>query len=528
MRALVLLAALVPAALAAQTADGPARPISLDEAVRLAQQNSPTTIAARNTITANEATLRTRWSAYLPTLSGSYGGNKTLGRTLLQGQLAPNVELWNFSRGLTANLALFDAGERMFNLQAARANVISAEASERGQRFSVAYSVSQQYYAALAARESRSAAVAALEEALQNLRAATARTAARAATRSDSLRSVLAVGNQQVAVLTADSDLQNANAALTRLVGTSFLVTAVEADTGRLQIVSADSAELVRALETTPSILTAQAALTAAKASLKASRTTYFPDLSLSYTMSGSNTSSGFDWGQGQFSGSKSVRLSLSIPIFSGLGREETVLRASLTEMNATASLRDARLLTQQQLVQYVGQLRLAQARIAIQQASLEAALEDLRVQQQRYSLGASTQLELLTTQTQLNSARYNLVSARYQVRIARRSSNSSLAARSVAFRLSSSVNTDMSFSPGMVPGASSTVVSGRAGAPAVAAGCNRKKEQALPIETTAVSRRAIVSEATASGQVEPINVIEVKSSPPARSPRCRWRPARW
>ena len=62
----------------------------------------------------------------------------------------------------------------------------------------------------------------------------------------------------------------------------------------------------------------------------------------------------------------------------------------------------------------------LAQARIAIQQASLEAALEDLRVQQQRYSLGASTQLELLTTQTQLNSARYNLVNARYQVRIAR------------------------------------------------------------------------------------------------------------
>jgi outer membrane protein len=41
-------------------------------------------------------------------------------------------------------------------------------------------------------------------------------------------------------------------------------------------------------------------------------------------------------------------------------------------------------------------------------------------VQQQRYDLGASTQLELLTTQTQLNSARFNLVNARYQVRIAK------------------------------------------------------------------------------------------------------------
>ena len=45
-----------------------------------------------------------------------------------------------------------------------------------------------------------------------------------------------------------------------------------------------------------------------------------------------------------------------------------------------------------------------------------------------------------------------------------------------------------------------------------VAVACRREKEQELPIETAAVARRTIVSEATASGQVEPINVIEVKS----------------
>ena len=43
-------------------------------------------------------------------------------------------------------------------------------------------------------------------------------------------------------------------------------------------------------------------------------------------------------------------------------------------------------------------------------------------------------------------------------------------------------------------------------------AACRRQKAQTLPIETAAVTRRTIVSEATASGQVEPINVIEVKS----------------
>ena len=44
------------------------------------------------------------------------------------------------------------------------------------------------------------------------------------------------------------------------------------------------------------------------------------------------------------------------------------------------------------------------------------------------------------------------------------------------------------------------------------AGACRREKEQTVPIETAAVARRTIVSEATASGKVEPINVIEVKS----------------
>lgn len=417
----LLVAALLPALASAQSADGGARSISLGEAIRLAQQNSPQTIAARNAVNANEATVRTRWSAFLPTLSANAGAGRQGGKTFFQGELVPyRGDPWSFSRGVSANLMVFDAGDRMFLLQAARANVASAEASERSQAFSVALSVAQQYYAALAARENRSAALTALAEAEQNFRAANARLAAGAATRSDSLRSVIQVGNQRLAVLTSENDLQNANASLTRLVGTPFSVTPSEADTARVDVVVADSTELVRALDTAPSIVAAQAAVNAARASVKSARTDYFPTLSMSYGMSGSNTSPNFDWGSGPFSQSNSLRFSVQIPIFSGLGREETGLRARIAEMNAQASLRDAKLLGLQQLVQYLGQLRLAQERIAIQQASLEAAQEDLRVQQERYRLGASTQLELLTTQTQLNSARYNLVNARYQVRIAR------------------------------------------------------------------------------------------------------------
>ena len=110
MRAL-LFAALVPAALSAQDA---ARQISLTEAVQLARQNSPQMISARNNINANEATVRTRWSAFLPTFSGSIGSSWGAGQVFdNKGDIVTrnNITPWNWSRRLSASSeASFQAG----------------------------------------------------------------------------------------------------------------------------------------------------------------------------------------------------------------------------------------------------------------------------------------------------------------------------------------------------------------------------------------------------------------------------------
>jgi outer membrane protein len=110
----------------------------------------------------------------------------------------------------------------------------------------------------------------------------------------------------------------------------------------------------------------------------------------------------------------------MQVPIFNNFNREDQVLRARVARDNADAQLRDARLAAQQSFVQQFGALRTAEARIRIQQASVLAADEDLRVMQQRYNLGASTLLDLLTSQSQLNQARADLIQARQDYRIAR------------------------------------------------------------------------------------------------------------
>ena len=79
-----------------------------------------------------------------------------------------------------------------------------------------------------------------------------------------------------------------------------------------------------------------------------------------------------------------------------------------------------AQLAAQQSLAQALGTLNLAQERIRIQQETVVSAEEDLRVQTERYELGAATLLDVLTSQTTLNQARLALIQARFDARIAR------------------------------------------------------------------------------------------------------------
>jgi len=414
---------LLPSALAAQaSADSVARPISLDEAVRLAQRNSPSTVQASGAIRANAASVRSAYLAFVPSLSFNTGASKQNGdRFDSQGQLVPFTgQAWQYSSGLTANLQLFDGGSRFYDLKSAKASVASAEANETLALYNVALSVKQQFYAVLAAREAESAANAQLEQAQEQFKTASAKVAAGAATKSDSLRAVIQVGNAQLSLLQARNALNIANASLTRLVATPFVVTASVSDSSESLELRADSAEIAALALRGPAVQQAEEAHTVARIGERASLTSYFPTISMSFNRGGNGVDSRFGWGDSRYAYSQTMRFSLQFPFFSQGTREESVVRARVAEDNAAAQLRDARLLAQQQLTQYLSAFRTAEQRIQIQLASVEAAEEDLRVQQRRYSLGASTFLDVLSSQVTLNQARGALIQARFDARVAK------------------------------------------------------------------------------------------------------------
>src|ERR1035437_3236715 len=422
MAVLALLAA--PALLAAQQGGDGARPITLDEAVRLAQMNSPLTVSARNALRTGKLTELNALGQYLPSVSVNYGASNSSGGQFIQGELVPYKGYpWNYGKGYNASLLLFDGGQRWFGYLQAQANQRANSENETLQRYGIAYTVKQQYYAVLQARELEAAGASALEQAQVALNASAAKVKVGQVVRTDSLKAAIQVGSARLSLLNARAQLRDANAALTRLVASNVPVTAVASDTSDVPRIDVDDASLSRMADDGPNVRQAIASFDAAKQGRRATITSQFiPRVSANYNYSANAfPTPDFNWGGGP-SASKQTFYSfgLSYAIFNNFSRELNTMVATVAADNAEAALRDARFNAKANLAQLVDQFRTAAETIELQQLQIAAAQEDLAAQQSRDALGASSYLDLLTSQTALDSQRILLIGARFQARTAK------------------------------------------------------------------------------------------------------------
>ena len=111
-----------------------------------------------------------------------------------------------------------------------------------------------------------------------------------------------------------------------------------------------------------------------------------------------------------------SFNLSLSWPLFNGFDRETNLSRTLASRNAADARAADARRQANASFTQQLAALNAAAQQVIIAQASQAAAEEDLRVQQERYRLGAATIVDVLTSQVSLGQAEVSLVQARLAV----------------------------------------------------------------------------------------------------------------
>jgi outer membrane protein TolC len=396
---------------AAQQADTTVAEVSLGEAVRRALEVQPAMVQARGDLRNASAGLRSAYGAFLPNVT--INGAATRGNTgRIDGSTGrPIPPEYSFTAGYGANLVLFAGLDRVFDRAAAASNRDAADAGTVDQRFQVTLQTKQLFYDALARQELLRVAEAQTRRTQQQLQISVDKLRAGSATRSDSLRGVVEHGNARIALLEAQASLATAEANLGRQIGLDRPVRALRdsalpalPDTGGLR---------VEALSRAPAVERASAQARAASAQLKAARSQYLPTVSVSFSdnYQGSDTPLERLW---------TWRFGLSWTVFNGFNREQQQVSASAQRDLAEARAIDVRRQVNAQLTQQLAALVTAHAQIDISRANVTAATEDLRVQQERYRVGAGTILELLTSQENLTQAEVSLVQTLFNYVLAR------------------------------------------------------------------------------------------------------------
>jgi outer membrane protein len=393
------------------------RTVTLTEALRLSERVQPDVIRAAAGVRTAGAQRRSAWGAFLPTVSASSSASDFFSEGTsridpVTGQLTSgNSTNRSISTSLSANVDLFTGFRRGAELRAARADEDAAEASLIDARFQQALTTTNQFLDALAAAQLVRVRETSVRRAEEQLKTAVAKLRAGSATRSDSLRSLVTLGNTRLDLITTQAQLAAAEANLARLIGEDGPVHA-EDDSAFYQVQPAIDTQALRieALAKSPRVRSASATASAARATVRASRSAYWPTLNLAAN-TGWNGSRNNDYdllNQRQFS------LSLRWTLFNGFDRELTIVQREADLDFAEASATDAQREVQAELITRTAELDAARARIEITGTSVAAAREDLRVQQERYRLGASTIVDLLTSQEALNQAEVDVVNARF------------------------------------------------------------------------------------------------------------------
>jgi outer membrane protein len=391
--------------------------VTLAEAIQLSEKVQPSVIRAKGDVSTAGAQVRNAWGAYLPTLSAGSSASDFFSEGAsrvdpVTGELTSgNRSSRSISTSLSASLDLFTGFRRGAEMRAARAGEDAADASLVDARFAQALTTTNQFLDALAAAQLLRVRETSLRRAEEQLKVSVAKLRAGSATRSDSLRSLVNLGNARLDQITTQTQLATAEANLARLIGTIGRVRAADDSAFYVVMPAVDTQALrIEAESKSPQVQSAVASAVAARASVRASRSSYWPTLALSAN-TGWNGSRVNDYtlqNQRQFS------LSLRWNLFDRFDRELTITQreADLDVAEATAS--ETKRAIEANLSQRLAELDAARERIKITQTSVAAAGEDLRVQQERYRLGASTIVDVLLSQEALNQAEVDVVNARF------------------------------------------------------------------------------------------------------------------
>ena len=465
------LAAIAPVAGAQRALAPSSAMLTLDDAITLARRNNPVYLSQSSARRTADAAIRSAKGALLPSADASFGTRyQQAGQQVFSGQSFSNSSAtlqssYNLGLSYRVNRSTF------LTPKAAQANRDAVEADITGSAEQLRSTVTQQYLSVLQA-QARSALQDTLVKTAQGqLDLAKAKVAVGSGTSLDIRRAEVALGQSQVALLRERNNVEIEKLRLFQQMGvpqpdsvalvTDFPITAPNFVLATL---------LDDARRQNPAIVALRARDRSADLNVSVARSAYTPTLSLSTGIGGNSyqyTNSDYLVGiaQAQVTGAQigcfqqdsirtrvglpsagcsgaryqftpaqadairsqnsqfpfnfnrsplALNASLSIPIFDNFGREERVQRAQVEKEDAVYNVRAKDLALTADVTQAYRSLQTAIQTVALQEQTASKAKEELSFAEERYKVGASTFLDVVTSRGSYEQALIDRVNAVY------------------------------------------------------------------------------------------------------------------
>lgn len=404
--------------------------LSLDEAIKIALHRNTTLQRAENNLNVSEGSVKVAYGNLLPSINASSGFNWqraidnggfiNIGSSVIRIP-ASTSESRNYSANVSSNWTLFDGLSNLSTLSQSKDNLESARLQLENLKQNIVFQTITLYYAVVNAQQLMKVQEDNVKWNKRNLETIIERNKLGAVTIADVYSQQVKEGNAELALIQAKNSYETAKSnllsylALNVFEDYTFSDTLTENEKNILESKLAEdysnlSGLVVKALENRPDYKSAQFDLKSAEEGIKIARGSHFPRLTnnISYSLRSNEFKNLLD------SRTYSVGLTLSLPIFAGFRISNAVQSAEVNADNSTLVLSDLERTIKQNIQKTYLDLQAAEKSLEVNKTNVAAAEQNRKIQEERYSLGSSTLLDVLTANSDYTTARTNFISAQF------------------------------------------------------------------------------------------------------------------
>ncbi len=405
--------------------------LSLDKAITIALNRNTILQKSKNNLEVTESGVKAAIGNFLPSVSAGSnwswnrsedaGGTINIGGTVIP--IPPSTsEARNYRGNVSARLTLFDGLSNFATLSKSKNDLNAARLDLKRLKQDIVFQTISLYYNVIITKHLLQVRKDDLKWNKRNLEKVTESNKLGSVTLADVYAQQVKTGNSELALIKAQNNFETAKSNLLNYLALNILedykfsdeLTTEEKATlnERLKIDYDNISQLVsKALNVRTDYQSAQLKLESAANGITIAKAGHFPTLSnsFSYNLRANKLSKFLD------SRTYFIGLSLSIPIFSGFRVSNNVQFAEVTAQNKEIELSDLERKIKLNIQKTYLDLRAAEKSLQVNKRNVKAAEETRKIQQERYTLGSGTLLNVLVASSNYTTARTNFITAQFE-----------------------------------------------------------------------------------------------------------------